>query len=135
MTRFYYRPTSAVNLHSQYEPFRAVVQELLSGVESSPGGSATEVRMNVTDAANEYTIVADLPGVTKEDINIEINGADVKIAAATKPDDADKRSYARSLTLPAEVDEEKAAARFENGVLKLTLPKKAANAGKRLQVA
>jgi HSP20 family protein len=135
MTRFYYRPTSAVNFNSPYEPFRAVIQELLSGVESSPAGSATEVRMNVTDAANEYTIVADLPGVTKDDINIEINGADVKIAAATKPDDTDKRSYARSFTLPAEVDEEKAAARFENGVLKLTLPKKAANAGKRLQVA
>jgi HSP20 family protein len=131
MTHFYFRPATSLNRHSAYEPFSALVKELLSGVESS----VSDLQVNVTDAANEYTVIADLPGIAKDDINIEINGADVKIAAQTKPDEPRQRSYARSFTLPLEVDEEKAAALYENGVLKLTLPKKAANAGKRLQVA
>ena len=131
MTHFYIRPAASLHRHPAYEPFSALVKELLSGVESS----VTDLQVNVTDAANEYTVVADLPGVAKDDINIEINGADIKIAAQTKPDETHKRSYSRSFTLPLEVDEDKAAAQYENGVLKLTLPKKAANAGKRLQVA
>jgi HSP20 family protein len=81
--------------------------------------------------------------VGKDDIDIEINGADVKISAATKADEKTpeasdewtKRSYARSFTLPAEIDDEKAVAQYENGVLRLTLPKKVANAAKRLKVA
>ena len=134
MTRVFYRPTNSVN----YDPLRAFVREVFEGIADPKidgKTAAAEARVEVKEAANEYTVFAELPGISKEAINVEINGADVKIDAQTKPEDALQRSYARSFTLPAEIDDEKAAAHFENGLLKLTLPKKSANAAKRLLVA
>jgi HSP20 family protein len=137
MTRFFYRPVSAVANNASYDPFNALVRDFFAPQTSS------EMRVKFKEAANEYILLAELPGVGKDDIHIEINGADVKISAATKVDEDatentdewTKRSYARSFTLPAEIDDEKAVAQCENGVLRLTLPKKAANAAKRLKVA
>jgi HSP20 family protein len=140
MTRFFYRPVTASTTAS-YDPFNALVRDFFAPETTS------EMRVKFKEAANEYTLLAELPGVGKEDINVEINGADVKISAATKPnakadenatesaDEWTKRSYARSFTLPAEIDDEKAVAQYENGVLRLTLPKKSANAAKRLMIA
>lgn len=140
MTRFFYRPVVASTTAS-YDPFNALVRDFFAPETTS------DMRVKFKEAANEYTLLAELPGVGKEDIDIEINGTDVKISAATKPqekaeggaepvvDEWAKRSYARSFTLPAEIDDEKAVAHYENGVLRLTLPKKAANAAKRLKVA
>jgi HSP20 family protein len=136
MTRFFYRPVSA-SANASYDPFNALVRDFFAPEATN------EMRVKFKEAANEYTLLAELPGVGKDDINVEINGADVKISAATKvdektPESADewtKRSYAKSFTLPAEIDDEKALASYENGVLRLTLPKKAANAAKRLLVA
>jgi HSP20 family protein len=136
MTRLFYRPANTAS----YDPFNALIRDFFAA------DAATEMRVKFKEAANEYTLLAELPGVGKEDIHIEINGADVKISAATKSaegadetaekfDGWTKRSYAKSFTLPAEIDDEKALAQFENGVLRLTLPKKAANAAKRLMVA
>jgi HSP20 family protein len=129
MTRLFYRPTPA-----SYDVFNALARDFFSNA-----GVSTEMRVRVKEAANEYTLVAELPGVTKDDINVEINGADVRITAENKveenADEWSKRTYARSFTLPLEIDDAKAAALYENGVLKLTLPKKAANASKRLLVA
>jgi HSP20 family protein len=144
MTRFFYRPVTAATTAS-YDPFNALVRDFFAPETTS------EMRVKFKEAANEYTLLAELPGVGKEDINVEINGADVKISAATKAnskanakadenatesaDEWTKRSYARSFTLPAEIDDEKAVAQYENGVLRLTLPKKSANAAKRLMIA
>jgi HSP20 family protein len=136
MTRLFYRPVNSVS----YDPFNALVRDFFNA------DAPSEMRVKFKEAANEYTLLAELPGVGKEDIHIEINGADVKISAASKaekdaPESAEafdpwtKRAYAKSFTLPAEIDDEKAIAKYENGVLRLTLPKKAANAAKRLMVA
>jgi HSP20 family protein len=137
MTRLFYRPISSASAATSYDPFNALVRDFFAPETTS------EMRVKFKEAANEYTLLADLPGVGKDEINIEINGADVKISAATKVDEAasekadewTKRTYAKSFTLPAEVDDEKAVALYENGVLRLTLPKKTANAVKRLKVA
>jgi HSP20 family protein len=136
MTRFFYRPVTA-SATASYDPFNALVRDFFAPETTH------EMRVKFKEAANEYTLLAELPGVGKDDINVEINGADVKISAATKAeenaaeatDEWTKRSYAKSFTLPAEIDDEKAVAKYENGVLSLTLPKKAANAAKRLLVA
>jgi HSP20 family protein len=144
MTRFFYRPVASSTTAS-YDPFNALVRDFFAPETTS------EMRVKFKEAANEYTLLAELPGVGKDDINVEINGADVKISAATganakantkadesateSADEWTKRSYARSFTLPAEIDDEKAVAQYENGVLRLTLPKKSANAAKRLMIA
>lgn len=108
--------------------------------------AVTRARMDVLDKGATYEIVVDLPGVKKDEINIAVEGARVTISAESKSEKEVKEgekvlhteryaaSYARSFELPAEVTEEGADARFENGVLTLTLAKRAPTAAKRLEV-
>ena len=108
--------------------------------------SAARARMDVVDKNDRYEVLIDLPGVKKEDIQVTIEGNRVAIAAETKSEKEVKEgerlihseryaaSYARSFELPAEVTEQGAEAAFENGVLRLTLPKRATVTSKRLTV-
>jgi HSP20 family protein len=136
-------------------PISAIFDQLFSDYANRSGwpleaasGEASSVlaRMDVVDRGDKYAVTLDLPGVKKEDIRVTIEGARVAIAAETKREaetrNGDKvlhserhaASYARSFELPTEVTEENADASFENGVLHLTLPKRAHVAGRRLTV-
>jgi HSP20 family protein len=104
------------------------------------------LRVDVREAPEAYTLHAELPGVKREDIHIEIDGNEVSIAAEAKREaeagEGDKwlrreRAWgkaARRFALPAEVDEATATAKFVDGVLTLTLPKKAPAASRRIAV-
>jgi HSP20 family protein len=96
----------------------------------------TTPRLNVVETDQAYQVEAELPGVYKEDVKISVKKRLVTIEAETK-DNAEKkegeniihaertiRKYARSFSLPTEVDEDRAEAKLENGVLLLKLPKK-----------
>jgi HSP20 family protein len=108
--------------------------------------AAVRARMDVVDKGDKYAVSVDLPGVRKEDIQVNIDGARVAITAENKNEREVKdgakvlhteryaTSYARSFELPAEVTDEGADAAFENGVLRLTLPKRAQVMSKRLAV-
>lgn len=105
-----------------------------------------QFRMDVTENDKEYQVLAEMPGVKKEDISITINGNEVAISAEVKQEKVVKngdtvlcaeRSYGtikRAFSLGQEVDEARAQAKYSDGVLELTLPKKAAAATKRLAV-
>ncbi|MBI3284223.1 MAG: Hsp20/alpha crystallin family protein [Burkholderiales bacterium] len=105
-----------------------------------------QVKVDVKEDQKCFTVVADLPGVNREAITVEIDSDTVSISAEMSQQDQqseDERvlrneryfgSVARSLRLPQEVDEANAKARFENGVLTLTLPKKGASGGQRLVI-
>ncbi|GAB4472722.1 MAG: Hsp20/alpha crystallin family protein [Burkholderiaceae bacterium] len=108
--------------------------------------NVVRARMDVIDHGDWYEVLVDLPGVRKEDIQVTIEGSRVSINAETKSERQRKEGervlhaerfaavYARSFELPAEVTEEGAEAKLENGVLKLTLPKRATVTSKRLQI-
>jgi HSP20 family protein len=108
--------------------------------------AAVLARMDVSDRGDNFAVTMDLPGVKKEDIQITVEGSRVAVRAETKSQseardgervlhsERSATSYARSFELPAEVTEDKADASFENGVLRLVLPKRAAVAGRRLNV-
>lgn len=112
--------------------------------------AAVRARMDVIDRGDRYEVLVDLPGVKKEDINVTVEGARVSITAETKTQRATEQdgkdgarvlhserfaaSYARSFELPAEVTEDGSEAAFEDGVLKLGLPKRATVTSKRLTV-
>ena len=104
-------------------------------------------RMDVVDRGENFEVKVDLPGVKKDDIQVTIEGARVSISAETKTETENKDAqgrvlhaerfaarYARSFELPVEVNEANANARFEDGVLTLTLPKKAAVVSKRIAI-
>ena len=106
----------------------------------------TQFRMDVTENEKEYQVLADLPGVKKEDISITISGNQVAVSAEVKHEkDVEKgetmlrgeRYYGkiqRAFALGQEVDQATAQAKYNDGVLELTLPKKLIAAAKRLQV-
>ncbi len=109
-------------------------------------GEPARARLDVIERPERYEVQVDLPGAKKEDIRVDIHENQVRISAnsvvsrALKEGDRALRierqttQYGRSFELPQAVQEDAAEAAFENGVLTLTLPKREARQGRRLQV-
>jgi len=114
--------------------------------EFDANSQAPEMRVDVTENSNDYTVVAELPGVAKEDIDVNIDGQRLSISAERKREketrDGERllrteRYYgkvSRSFQLAQEIDEAQASAQFTDGVLKLVLPKKAQAQSRRLTI-
>lgn len=139
---------------SIYDPFADVFPTLFRGLLADAGepraaqgtAQAVPMRVDVSEANGGYVVKADLPGVPKESIHVDIDGNRVTIRAEVKRESEQKdgervlRSeryygqFARSFALTDELDEEKAQAKFENGVLELSLPKKAVAGARRLSI-
>ena len=104
------------------------------------------IRMDVKENPDAFLVHAELPGVKKEDIHVTIDGNLVSLSAEVKQEKEVKdgervlrseRYYgkvSRSFQLAQDIDDGKAAAKFSDGVLELTLPKRAASASKRLAI-
>jgi HSP20 family protein len=143
------------NILTRRDPFGSLFDDFFSdffargglpATRSAEPPAAVRARMDVIDKNDRYEVLVDLPGVRKEDIQVTIEGARVAISAETRSEKEEKEgdrvlhserfaaSYARTFELPAEVTEEGAQATFENGVLKLTLPKRATVTSKRLAI-
>jgi HSP20 family protein len=108
------------------------------------GGMITP-RLDASETDQTYEIEAELPGVGKDDVKISVDGRRVTIEAEEKQEVEQKgenatysqrslRRYSRTFALPVEVDDVNAQARLENGILKLTLPKKQSMQGKTVTV-
>jgi HSP20 family protein len=132
---------------TRYDPFSELVNDLFRGFVVRPvGDPLARVKLDVAESNGSYTVNADLPGVRKEDIQVSIDGAEVTLTAEAKREkEASKdervlhteRVYgkvSRSFTLPQEIDEAKAEAKFRDGVLELKLPKKVAAARKQVTI-
>ncbi|HMN77613.1 MAG TPA: Hsp20/alpha crystallin family protein [Burkholderiaceae bacterium] len=89
--------------------------------------------LDIVEAGDSYVATLDMPGIAKEQFSVSIEGrrVDISTQAAPQADGAaDERAaprYARSFVLPSELEPGAAQARLANGVLTLTLPKRAAN--------
>ena len=109
--------------------------------------SVPSIRMDISETDNNYIIKADIPGVRKEDVDIQIDNNLVTIRAELKSSKEEsfaegryirrerQQGYAtRSLSLAFPVDESRASAKYENGILELTLPKRAGSSARKLQI-
>jgi HSP20 family protein len=138
---------------ARFDPFNELVDDLFKGFLVRPvayEGARTDavprMKVDVAEKNGAYTVTAELPGVKKEDIQVTIDGSGVTLTAEVKREKEvtqDERvlhtertfgKVSRSFTLPQEVDEAKAEAKFRDGVLELTLPKKAAAARKQVTI-
>ena len=102
----------------------------------------SQIKVDVKEADGGYTV----PGVPKEDIHVSIEGNVVSLRAEVRQHDEKREgekvlrseryfgSIARSFQLPADIDAAQAKAKYDNGVLTLTLPKKASNSAQRLNI-
>lgn len=90
--------------------------------------------VDVVDRDNDIIVTADLPGVDKKDIKIDVRDDILEISAQRKTEKEEKEGgflrherrfnqFYRAIRLPAPVDKSKAKASFNNGVLEITLPK------------
>lgn len=121
------------------------------GTRQQEGGDAAAAQrvpaLDVSESDKAYTVTAELPGVTKDDVKVSIDGRRVTIEAQTSQTKEKKEgervvysersssSYSRTFTLPAEVDQEASQAKLEHGVLTLNLVKRSAQNGKQLSIS
>lgn len=139
------------NALSSYEPLVGRLDGLLNdlfrpALAVEARSEALPIRIDVRESAEAYTVYAELAGVRKEDIAVEIEGNEVTLSAETRRDAQPKEGEkwlrterffgksARRFALPVELDETKAAAKFTDGVLELTLPKKASAVARKIEI-
>lgn len=131
---------------SRFEPFRDI-EEMMNGLWLRPMfgemEGAPSIRIDMSENDQAYKVLAEMPGVKKEDIKVSIEGNRVSISAEVKGElekkDGDKMicheryqgMESRSFMLDSDVDESKAQAKYTDGVLELTLPKKTGGAVSR----
>ena len=127
------------NVEDMFRDFR--VAPNWGGMEAEP-----RIKMDVSETDKEYTVKADIPGVRKEDIKVTIEGNQVSINVEVKKESEEKkegnlirseRYYGRqfrSFSLAQDVDDAKSTAKYTDGVLELTLPKKAGKTTKQLSI-
>lgn len=133
---------------TRYSPMEELFRGFFVKPMDYPGNlpAPQQIKMDVKEQEGAYLVHAEIPGAKKEDIHVEIDGNQVSISTEVKQEKEVKdgervlrseRYYgqvSRSFQLAHDIDEAKASAAFNNGVLELTLPKKTANSGKRLSI-
>ena len=105
-----------------------------------------QIKMDVSEDEKAYRVKAEIPGVKKEDIKVSIDGNQVSIGAEVKREKEEKKgetvvrseryygSQFRAFTLQHDIDQGKSEAKYEDGVLELTLPKKEPASAKQLSI-
>ena len=131
------------------EPVSDLFQGLfrpLRGALAAEEGERATMRLDVTENDQAYTVKAEIPGVDKKDIDIKIDGNVVSIHAKVERSTEQKEgervirrerysgTFGRTFSLAGEIDQSTATAQYQDGVLTLTLPKKAAASSKRLEI-
>lgn len=115
-------------------------------VEMGANVESPSITLDVKELEKAYVVHAEMPGIKKEDIHVSIDGPVVSISAERK-DEKDVREggrvlrseryfgkIARSFQLGQDIDDNAASAKFVDGVLELTLPKKTAAQSRRLTI-
>ncbi|MDP1535745.1 MAG: Hsp20/alpha crystallin family protein [Burkholderiales bacterium] len=137
---------------SRYDPFNDM-EDMFKGLLVRPlrfdgeGGTQMRLKMDVTKTDDTYTVKAEIPGVSKDDIHVTVDGNQVTISGEVRKQKEEKKgeeiirseryygAVSRSFTLPQDVDESKAVAKSADGVLTLTLPVKATSMSKKITVS
>jgi HSP20 family protein len=114
--------------------FSALVDRFLNDSITRAGGSTFVPKTDVVESANAYEVHLAVPGLNKEDFNIEVNDNYLTISGERKFQNEKKEksyhaiethygSFSRSFTLPENVDASKINAKYNNGILEVTIPK------------
>ncbi|MGZ3237572.1 MAG: Hsp20/alpha crystallin family protein [Burkholderiaceae bacterium] len=132
-----------------FEPFRGIDdffkdfqwRPMMRNLDVEP-----RIKMDVSETDTAYTVKAEIPGVKKEDIKVSVEGNQVSISAEVKNEKEEKKGetvvrseryyglQSRSFTLAHDINDEQTQAKYQDGVLELILPKKAASSGKKITI-
>lgn len=115
-------------------------------VEFGTAAESSAIKLDVREQDGAFIVHAEMPGIKKEDIHVSIDGPIVSIAAERRQEKELKQGdrvlraerhmgkLSRSFQLSQDIDDAQAAARFVDGVLELTLPKRTAARAKHLTI-
>jgi HSP20 family protein len=129
------------------DPFEDAFRGFLRPWRLEASQAAPQIRIDVHEDDECYTVKADIPGVKRDDIDVHIDGNVVTIAAEVRRDNEEKKDgrvlrserhygYAsRSFSLASAVDDAKADAKYADGVLQLRLPKRSTPGARKLTIA
>lgn len=117
------------------EPMERLFEEIFGRVDWQGGDGRMAPRIDVTETETEYRFAVELPGVKTENLDVMVADGMLAIKGEKKFEHKEEKSHVlmterrqglfeRTLTLPIDADEEKVEARFEDGVLTLTVGKK-----------
>lgn len=130
---------------SGFDPLEDVFKGFFRPVRVE-GAPEVQIKMDVREDDKGYTVHADIPGVKKEDIHVTIDGNQVSISAESRQEKEIKEGEkvlraeryfgkaSRTFSVASDIDETNAQARYADGVLELTLPKKIAATSKKLVI-
>jgi len=105
----------------------------------------SDIRLDISENDKEYLVSAEMPGARREDIRVSIDGNYVSIVAEIKKEQEEKHgrslvketyhgSVSRGFALGSDVDEKAAVAKLEDGILRLTLPKREGSSSRTLKI-
>ena len=124
----------------------SLFDRLVSPIKSLNNMEARSPALEVTEGERDYTVKVDLPGMSKEDVKISVDGRRVTVEASSSKNEEKKEgdrilytersiaSFSRSFTLPLEIDQAQSSAKMDNGVLTLSLAKRTAGEAKQLTI-
>jgi HSP20 family protein len=140
----------------RWEPLRELgtlqseMNRLFNTVFESPGGNGGTLRrwmpaMDLLETSDHFVLRADLPGMSEEDVKIELEDATLSISGERKTEHESEQegfyrverasgSFQRSLTLPQGVDPEAVSASFDRGVLEVRIPKPEQRKPRRISI-
>jgi len=132
-------------LFSLREDFDEMFRNFFTGFTSPTLGKGVFPVMDVTETPEQFIIEAEVPGIQKENLKLSIKKDELVIEGEKKEEDKKEgesflrieRSYGsfrRSIRLPSEIDQSKVKAKYENGVLKISLPKTEKEKPKEIEV-
>jgi len=134
------------NPHNVDRLFDDAFDRLLRQPATSDAAPVRRPALDVSESDAGYVVTLDVPGVTREDVKVSVDGRQVSVVAEARAPEAQAQaqpqppaarvvlreraaaSFARSFTLASEIDQASSQARLENGVLTLTLAKRAPSA-------
>lgn len=129
------------------DPFDDTFRSLLRPWRFEMTEAAPRIKLDLMEQNGSYAVKAEIPGVKKDDIDVRIDGNTVTISAEMKSEKEEKgnggrilrqerqEGYAsRTFSLACPVDEGKVQASYRDGILSLTLPKKADISAKRIAI-
>ncbi len=134
------------NMDRMFEDFRNEWENAFQYPRESSLDVVRQPLVDLSDNGQEYVVKAEVPGVNKEDLNIEVSANVIEISAESKEETKEEKkgyirrerryaSFYRSIPLPDNVNPDKANADLKDGVLTVTLPKVSAQEKKGKKVS
>ncbi len=125
--------------------FSSVLDDFFNDVVASDTGRMFVPSLDITEDESHYHVHVALPGMNKDDINVDLQDRRLTITGERKEEKEEKETkhhltetrygkFERSVMLPDNIDQNKIDARFEDGVLKLDIEKKEKQVNKQIKI-